>query len=476
MKNVAQSQSSSGPHSFGPGLALLDPFAEHVVDTLNAPEVAQVVGELNRLLASHHFHSSKRCQAFLRYVVAETLAGRQELKERTIGIEVFDRSPSYDTNQDPVVRMTAGEVRKRLALSYQEISGPSGLRIELPVGSYIPRFQFFSSNLIQQGPSPDGQSDLAGRDSDFSLSSSLSVRPAPQSAFPPAPSEDVAGDALPPASQPRAATRLLKSSGLALLLVLICGAGFTIWRLHRDVAPHPTPIQELWAPLLSSADPILISIGQIHPNYAEVEPNETRSSIQGPIDLNNKSGYSHKIAVTVLGDSIAMADIASLLSGNGKRVTIRAQSATSFPELQQGPVVLIGAFDNDWTMILTDPLRFHFSIDPSKRVTWISDREHPEAKIGPIDLGGPAFSMTSDYAVVGRIYDSRTKQTAFIAAGLTPYGTQAAGEFLTDPASIAEIARHAPRDWTAKNMEILIRTDLIDNEPGPPVIVKSTFW
>jgi hypothetical protein len=127
-------------------------------------------------------------------------------------------------------------------------------------------------------------------------------------------------------------------------------------------------------------------------------------------------------------------------------------------------------------MMLTDPLRFHFSIDPSKRVTWISDREHPNAKIGTIVSGGPAMNLTSDYAVVGRIYDSRTKNTAFIAAGLSPYGTQAAGEFLTDPASLAELARQAPPGWSSKNLEVLLRTDLIDNEPGPAVIVSSTFW
>ena len=72
--------------------------------------------ELDRVIASHHFQTSKRCQAFLRYAFEETLSGRQELKERSIGIEVFGRNPSYDTNLDPVVRMTAGEVRKRLAL------------------------------------------------------------------------------------------------------------------------------------------------------------------------------------------------------------------------------------------------------------------------------------------------------------------------------------------------------------------------
>ena len=469
MKSVAEPQGSSGLESSGLSASGQDSFLEHPAEELTEAEVTQVVAELHRLLAGHHFHSSKRSQAFLRYVVTETLSGRHELKERTIGVEVFDRSPSYDTNQDPVVRMTAGEVRKRLALSYQESVSQSPLRVELPVGSYIPRFHFAAANLIQQISSPDDSSDHTVLDPDIKTASSISL--------PPAARGDIPVDASPFGPSRISARRLGRAfAWIALLFTLVLGGGFAVLRLQRNAAPHSTPIQEIWSPFFASADPVLIAIGQIHPDHAEVEPNEVRSSIQGPIDLNNKGGFSHKIAVTVLGDSIAMADIASLLRSDGKRVTIHPQSGTSFAELQQGPFVLIGAFDNDWTMMLTDPLRFHFSIDASKRATWISDREHPELKIGTIVTGSSTFTIASDYAVVGRIYDPHTKQTVFFAAGLSPYGTQAAGEFSTDPASIAEIARHAPPDWTSKNMEILIRTDLIDNEPGPAVIVGSTFW
>ena len=55
------------------------------------PEEA-VRQELKRVLSSHEFHSSKRSQVFIRYVVEHTLAGRADmLNERTIGIDVFGR-------------------------------------------------------------------------------------------------------------------------------------------------------------------------------------------------------------------------------------------------------------------------------------------------------------------------------------------------------------------------------------------------
>src|ERR1700760_152745 len=100
-----------------------------------------VLHELELILASPHFSNSKRYPALLRYIVEGTLAGKSDLlKERTLGVEVFDRPASYDTNSDTVVRYTAGEVRKRLSLYYHELDRKPLIQISLPAGSYIPEF------------------------------------------------------------------------------------------------------------------------------------------------------------------------------------------------------------------------------------------------------------------------------------------------------------------------------------------------
>src|SRR5258706_10857007 len=98
--------------------------------------------ELNRVLAGHEFRSSKRSQEFLRYVVENTLKGPADiLKERTIGIEVFGRSTSYDPSDDATVRVKAGDVRKRLGMYYAAEGLRNPLRIELPAGTYVPEFR-----------------------------------------------------------------------------------------------------------------------------------------------------------------------------------------------------------------------------------------------------------------------------------------------------------------------------------------------
>src|ERR1700691_94380 len=126
------------------------------------PEMIRV--QLDLLVRDEVFCSSKRSVKFLTYVVEQTLNGSaDQIKERTIGVEVFGRKPSYDTNLDHVVRTAATELRKRLAIYYGDEKHRSELRISLLPGSYIPKFSAAShaghgvgepaaSNLPHQGP------------------------------------------------------------------------------------------------------------------------------------------------------------------------------------------------------------------------------------------------------------------------------------------------------------------------------------
>jgi len=102
---------------------------------------SEVEAELERVCLSAQFHSSKRSCEFLRYVVRVTLDGRVDsLKERTIGIDLLGRDTTYDPSSDATVRVRANEVRKRLASYYGSHPLPGALRLDLPVGCYVPRF------------------------------------------------------------------------------------------------------------------------------------------------------------------------------------------------------------------------------------------------------------------------------------------------------------------------------------------------
>src|SRR5437867_8631491 len=104
-------------------------------------ETEQVREHLAALLRSNAFAHVDRLKRFLRYVVEETIAGRGEnLKEYSIGVEVFDREASFDPRTDPIVRVQARRLRARLTRYYEEEGRHEQIRIELPKGSYAPVF------------------------------------------------------------------------------------------------------------------------------------------------------------------------------------------------------------------------------------------------------------------------------------------------------------------------------------------------
>ncbi len=102
---------------------------------------AAVREELAVILASSSFRTSRKSCEFLQYVVQVTLDGRiDSLKERSIGLDLLGRDVSYDPSSDATVRVRANEVRKRLKAFYSSQLPAKGYRIELPTGSYSPRF------------------------------------------------------------------------------------------------------------------------------------------------------------------------------------------------------------------------------------------------------------------------------------------------------------------------------------------------
>jgi hypothetical protein len=118
-------------------------IASSANDTTLATEL-----ELVSILDGPAFHGSSRSCAFLRFVVEEALAGRQDmLKERTVGVAVMGKPSDYDTGADSTVRVRANEVRKRLATHYDTAVPKAGIRIELPLGTYVPRFTSVAARI-----------------------------------------------------------------------------------------------------------------------------------------------------------------------------------------------------------------------------------------------------------------------------------------------------------------------------------------
>src|SRR5580692_7940642 len=111
------------------------------------PNPEEIGRQLRAILASPAFHGSRRCQQFLEFVCEKSLAGEgRTIKERTIAIDVFGRSPQTDLGEGTIVRVGAREVRKRLAQYYVTPEGAAAeVRIVLPSGSYAPEFRYVTA-------------------------------------------------------------------------------------------------------------------------------------------------------------------------------------------------------------------------------------------------------------------------------------------------------------------------------------------
>ncbi len=113
------------------------------------PETASTAGEreeLKRVLRSNLFTRAPTLAHLLAYLCEKSFAGESnQIKEYSVGIDVFHRSPDFDQEADSIVRVQANRLRKRLAEYYAGEGATHPLQISIPLGQYVPIF--LSPNL-----------------------------------------------------------------------------------------------------------------------------------------------------------------------------------------------------------------------------------------------------------------------------------------------------------------------------------------
>jgi len=145
-------------------------------------------------------------------------------------------------------------------------------------------------------------------------------------------------------------------------------------------------------------------------------------------------------------------------------------------DLRNGPSVILGAFDNAWTLRLLRPLRYHFANNPEMTVFSIVDSSAPGKSRWVVDRAQQiATGIYKDYAIVARFTDATTGKPALIAAGIGRGGTNAAGEFLTNP-DLLQIVRNQKPSPGMKNVEVVLSTQIIGGEPGTPKVEAVYYW
>lgn len=417
------------------------------------------------MLTAPIFAQSNRCKSFLSYVVLQTLSGNaSHIKERTIGVSVFDRANDYATGEDSIVRVTANEVRKRIGQFYRESPVAHPVQIELPKGAYVPEFR------IRPALSGDGVEQIA-------VSDSLSNAPwAAETTLPlespsasPAKSDETPGDQSKIAgikTGGKSTRKFWLSAALAVCLLGIVAGIFGVWRTRSE-----NKIPQVWDGFLQTKVPVLICLGA-HDVYA--------TTVVSPAQADKFSDLVLHRQVIPIDDATVLTSMASLLGKKGIPFRIAGAEQTSLTDLRMQPVILIGAVDNKWTRRLTQDLRYRIEVvhpvgANKEPIASIVDAEQPASDLWKIDFSIPMSEWKNDYAIVARLDDRTTGVPVLIEAGLGNDGSLAASESITSGALMATVANE-PQCRGKSNFEAVVGTDIIDAKSGPPHVLRLNCW
>ncbi len=402
----------------------------------------EIEAQVRRIIASPAFSSSERAREFLTYVIGKALdEDSQVLHERTVANELF-QLPHYDPAVDSFVRVKAGDVRKRLAKYYELPSPDDSIRIQIPLGVYLPKF-----SPLEPGP--------------VEMPDEAAVEP---------PTEPL--------------TNRLSWLRIAAVLAAVAAFGVVAFLSMPSGSNRPAPIvQAFWEPLLAADRPLLVSLPSpgsfmlYGETLADFNAGKLRPTENLAKDLD---AYTIPQAKLVrqhiffgIGEAQALVKMSVALDRMNKSFVTKAAMDVSSSDLHNQNAVLLGGFSSRWTLRVTQDLPFRLEYRPNRPS--VVEVRGPK-RVWESSGWAPGGRDGIDYAIVARLKDWNTGQAIMLLAGPQTFGSQAAMEFALNPEALREMAAQAPPDWRNKNIEVVIQTRVIEGVPSPGRIVATHFW
>jgi hypothetical protein len=465
----------------------IDPIDAREADIVKIAEsradTAALQQHLTEITEGTVFKGSHRSCQFLRYIVDQAIAGHfDSLKERVIGVELFDRSTSYDTSDDAIVRVTASDVRKRLLQHYGKYGATSEYRISLPSGSYIPEI----TRVHHGQPS---HVDLAAADRDaatFQDSRLLDQEPEPAQAH-----LATGASSLPQAETVR--PWHLKIGRWLLLSILIVTVNAAAWSIYvywnrASHAPAQTPSDLLWSAVLSpshtthliTSDPNIVVVQEITGTVLSVSDYANHKYVPESKDLTpDQIRYSHMI---LWGDNSSAAldppitaSIAALAQKYSRKMDVHAARSIQLTDLKNDDnYVFLGSPRSDpWSALFSDELDFKFAFDDATGQEIIKN-VHPQptelSSYLPTALG---WATGQSYAIMAFIQNLDQNGQVLILAGASGEGTEAAGKLAADLPRLSAILQKcgiAP-SGPIRHFELLMRVSTMARSPNTTDVV-----
>ncbi len=406
--------------------------------------VPAVREHLRELLESPAFKGSRRSQQFLQHVVEKALAGlADELKERSLGVALFGRAPSYDTGDDAIVRVTASDVRKRLQQFYSETDSP--VRVDLLAGSYTPEFRA-----------------LPGRE------------PVLPASIPP------------PVLEPKPGRQWRRAALAVALLAAVAVPAIWLWNRHR-VAESFSPRHVLpWSVFLQDgrqfqlvmADPDISAMQELTgsqislPDYANrrypSNPETFGSDMQRALRLLR----GVNVAAVDVQIALSFSRLATSSAAKLKVITARTLQLSAFAT-DDDFIILGSSRSNPWGTLFQDQLDFDFVREPGINSEIVRNRRVQPGELPRYVPTARGFDTGHSFAIIAMVGNPNQAGKVLLVAGTNAEGTQAAGQFLTNTAQLARtLQQHGIDPGGAPcHFEILLQVRTLAGSPSTTEVV-----
>jgi hypothetical protein len=414
---------------------------------------------LSRVLASQAFAKSARLSSFLRYICTASLEGKASLlREQHIGVEVFGRPEHFNPAEDTIVRTTARLLRQRLAQYYEVEGNADELRIAIPLGAYVPVF-------VSRARAPAADADIDRADSDET---------APVNSL----NDEVEAPAADSSREPKFRLQLQATIlwlrkrnmlvGAATILAAVLGlAGVASWSsLFAGTASHSST-DVFWSTLFSAdRDTLLVTADtglvmyrlETHREVALEDYIAKRlGADEESIGADNVARFRQR-RYTAMSSVMLAAELGKLASVAPQRFRVRFARDLLLGDLKRSNAIIVGVEQsNPWWGLFRNQLNFHIDWDQvSGKFLIRNDRplaaEKASYEFSKDDPGKRGFASIAYTRSLGG--DGHT----LLIGGTTSAGTEAAIEFLLNPAYMEPLLKQARLpDGSVAGFEVLLQ-------------------
>ena len=411
--------------------------------------------ELRRVIQSRHFANAPKKSRFLEFVSEQSFLGSADkLNEYLIGLEVYGRGSDFNPQDDPIVRVQAHDIRRALKKYYEEEDKTSPLRIELPLGHYVPVFY---------------KAAMAETNTPVAQEAQVAAAPRRREQF-------------------HYALILGLAATCAILAFLLIRERSRTEKAARSPLRLPEELEWFWEPFLPPADPPIIVIPN-HPLLRAAHDGDSAQTLANSHEISKEELPEFRDTIhfrelkrfrfvpsstdfTAVGETVGLLNFFELFSRVGQKCRLQQSRLVTFEEIKRGNAILLGG-NQPWSgRVFLTPEGFRFQAG-----VILNKNPRPGEK----PLYRPEFDpvtnhLTRDYALVLMLPNERKENRILLVYGIYTQGSQAAIEYLTSAERLPElrkalVALSPDRRTPPAYFQALLETTVENYVPGKASLV-----